>query len=207
MNHPSAGGAATQAQLAYARQVAAARTGQLANVRAAAAKWQTGLAGLTGTIAIFGLVKGSEDVDALASPWGAVYGVCLALALTCSIGGGVLAMRAAFGLPKATSTAWDPGRATSDGQEARVSARLLWGAIALTVASIAGLAAALAVAWYAPDVGAPKLRVHSVSGSEDCGSVQSVARDALVLRTGTGERTIALSDIDGLAPEDSCSGG
>lgn len=65
MSKPLGGGAATPAQRQHARDILAASADQLTNVRAAAGRWQAGLAGLTGTIAIFGLVRGRDDVAGL----------------------------------------------------------------------------------------------------------------------------------------------
>lgn len=84
---------------------------------------------MSGTIAIFGLIKGADDVDALSSGWGIAYGICLAGALACSIGGGVLAMRSAFGLPQVVSTSMAAPARRADAEEARRSAQLLHAAI------------------------------------------------------------------------------
>lgn len=207
MSRPLTGGAATPAAREHARDVLAASTDQLENVRTAAGRWQTGLAGLSGTIAIFGLVKGADDVDALSSGWAIAYGICLAGALACAIGGGVVAMRSAFGLPRVMSTSMVAPARRADAEEARRSARLLHAAIWMTVASIALVAATLAVAWYAPGDPASSLRVHRTPGTEDCGKVVAVSNGVLVLDTDTGERKIALRDVDGISAADSCSDG
>ena len=206
--HPSGGGSATRDERERAGEVLAARAGQLTAVRGAAGKWQTGLAGLTGTIAIFGLVQGRDDVDALTGGWGAAYGICLAAALACSVGGGVLAMRAAFGLPKLVDTREWTAAARDDAEEARRSAGLLRAAVLLTVASLAFVAATLAVAWYAPrPETASALRVHRPSGSADCGTVVRASGGTLVLKTSGGERQVRLGEVDGMEPLDSCPGG
>lgn len=205
MKAPQGGGAATPDDLAAARDVVASSAAQLENVRSAAARWQAGLLGLTGTITIFGLVKGADDVTALAHGWAIAYGCCLAGALVASVTAGVVAMRAAFGLPRVVSTsAWVPS-ARSDGSEAQRSATLLRVAIGTTVLSVLLVAATLGVAWYAP-TSERTILVHEVSGSEDCGTVLRIAGGVLSLQTATGERGISLAGIDGMTPEASCSG-
>lgn len=207
MSHPLGGGAATPEGRDHAREVQALATGELKQVRAAAGRWQAGLAGLSGTIAIFGLVKGGDDVDALSHAGGIAYGILLLGALACSIGAGVLAMRSAFGLPRVVSTSMAVSPRRADAQEARRSTGLLHAAIWMTVASIAFVAAALGVAWYAPRSAPEQLRVHRVSGAEDCGKVLRVANGSLVLDTDSGERSIPLQELDGIVGETSCSAG
>jgi hypothetical protein len=205
LKHPQGGGAATPTDLANARDVVASSAAQLKDVRSAAGRWQAGLLGLTGTITIFGLVKGAGDVSSLSRPWAIAYGLCLAGAIVASVAAGVLAMRAAFGLPRVVRTdAWPPA-ARTDASEARRSATLLRFAIATTIASVALVAGALGVAWYAP---APEnsVLVREASGSEDCGKVLRVTGGLLSLETASGERNISLAGLDGIAPEASCPG-
>lgn len=204
MNRPLGGGGATREGRDRALEVQADSQAQLHNVRTAAGRWQAGLAGLSGTIAIFGLVKGADDVNALSTHWGIAYGVCLAAALACSIGAGVLAMRAAFGLPRVVSTSVVMPARRADAAEARRCAGLLHAAIWLTVASIVLVAATLGVAWYAPKAAPADVVVHEISGAQDCGSVVRVSHDQLVLRTDTGQRTISLRHVDGLGGASSC---
>ena len=206
MSRPLGGGAASPQQRDHALETQAASQAQLNNVRTAARRWQGGLAGLSGTIAIFGLVKGADDVNGLSTGWGVVYGICLAAALACSIAGGVVAMRAAFGLPRVVSTSMTMPARRADSEEARRSAGLLHAAIWLTVASIALVASTLGVAWYAPKAQPADVVVHLVSGAQDCGTVVQVSHDHLVLHTDTGQRTIALSTIDGLRGSSTCPG-
>jgi len=207
MNRPLGGGAATPAQREHAREVMAISADQLTNVRAAAGRWQAGLAGLTGTIAIFGLVRGRDDVAGLPSGWGVGYGVCLALALVCSIAGGVLAMRSAFGLPRVLRTSDTSLRRWSDAGEARRSAELLRVAIWLTVASIGFVAGALGIAWYASSGTATDVLVHERSGAEDCGKLVRLADGFLLLDTDTGRRRLAVDSLDGVAGTNSCPAG
>ena len=205
MNRPLGGGAATRDARDQALEVQAASQAQLQNVRTAAGRWQAGLAGLSGTITIFGLVKGADDVNGLTAQWGIAYGVCLAAALGCSIGAGVLAMRAAFGLPRVVSTSVVMPARRADATEARRCAGLLHAAIWVTVASLVLVAVALGVAWYAPKAAPADVVVHEISGAQDCGTVVRVSHDQLVLSTDTGQRTISLRGVDGLAGTSSCS--
>ena len=75
----ASGGAAQPGDVERARAVLAAATTELADLRAAATKWQAALASLVGGITVFTLVKGRQDVVGLRSPWNVVFGVLLAL--------------------------------------------------------------------------------------------------------------------------------
>jgi hypothetical protein len=207
MSKPLGGGAATPAQRQHARDVLAASADQLANVRAAAGRWQAGLAGLTGTIAIFGLVRGRDDVAGLPGGWGVAYGICLALAVGFSVAGGVLAMRSAFGLPRVLRTSAADLTRWSDAGEARRSAALLRVAVWLTVLSIGSLAAALGIAWYASSQNTTDVLVHERSGGEDCGKLVRLSDGILVLDTDTGRRRLSVVSLDGIAGTNSCPAG
>lgn len=198
-----AGGAASPDDTARARSVAAATAEELANVRAAAAKWQTALAGLSGGITVFSLLKDRSTVAGLASPFGVVAGALLGLALLTSVAAGVFAMRAAFGLPRLVRTAtW---RSTADDHsQAHQAQQLLKAAIGGTVLTLVLLGATLAVTWYAPTA-APGLRVRSPDGKSICGEVVRVGAGAVALKTDTGEQTVPLADAQGLQPVASCT--
>lgn len=201
------GGSASPEQGAHAREVLAASARQLSDVRAAAGRWQAGLGGLAGGITVFSLLKGRDDIDKLADPWAVIYGLLLAAALALAMLGSVLAMRAAFGLPRVIRTAaWRPG--TSDIADSRAAARLLRAAIGLTLGSTAAVAATVAVAWYAPQKQAgPQLEIRQRSGVEACGSVIRVGAGVVVLKTETGEQRIPLATLAGVAAVRSCRGG
>lgn len=201
---PVAGGGAGDADdRQLASDVRTAQATQLKGVRTAAQRWQTGLAGLGGSIAIFGLVKGRDDVDALADGWGVAYGILLALALLAALMGGVFAMRAAFGLPRVQAT--DQLRPTrDDAAEARLATKRLWAAIWATCASIVLVGATLAVAWYGPDSSSPKLQVHRVNGTADCGEIVRIADGRLEVKIGGGESSVPLAQLDGLEAVTKC---
>jgi hypothetical protein len=204
---PVAGGGASSAEdAARARAVLAAAATELDSLRGSAAKWQAGLVALAGGITAFGLIKGRDDVAGLRSPWGVACGIVLAVALIASLAAGVLAMRAAFGLPRVISTAqWYP---QSDAHRQAVSARgSLLAAIWLTVTSIALLAGAAGIIWYCPPQAAgAALSVTERTGVTVCGPVEAVTGGRILLATAGGVVSVDLVDVAGMKPVRSCGG-
>jgi hypothetical protein len=200
------GGAASAEDAARARAVLAASATELDSLRGSAAKWQAGLVALAGGITAFGLIKGRADVAGLRSPWGVACGVVLAVALIASLAAGVLAMKAAFGLPRVISTAqWYP---QSDAHRQAVSARgSLLAAIWLTVTSIVLLAGAAGIIWYGPLPAGAALAVTERSGVTVCGPVDAVTGGRILLATAGGVVSVELTDVAGMKPVRSCGGG
>lgn len=196
---------ATEAELADTRSVLAAAPKAMSTVRSAATKWQAGLAGLSAVTAVFGLVKGRDDVSALSAPWAGLYGVALAIGFGLSVAAGICAMRAAYGLPVITKTK-DWHFRSSNLSDALTSARFLLRAIWLTVASFGALAVAVGTAWYAPQTTAPSIEVHTSSGIY-CGSDNSLTHGVLSLQTAGGAVAIVLSRADQLQAVSSCPAG
>lgn len=201
------GGAASAEDAARARAVLAAAASEVDSLRASAAKWQAGLVALAGGITAFGLIKGRDDVAGLQPSWGAACGIVLAVALVASLAAGMLAMKAAFGLPRVISTAqWYP---QSDAHREAVSARQsLLAAIWLTVASIVLLAGGAGIIWYGPQQPAgASLSVTERSGVTLCGPVDAVTGGRILLATAGGVVSLDLADVAGMKPVRSCGGG
>src|SRR5580700_6609630 len=101
---PLSGGAATPTELAGAKAVLSSRGTELANIHAAAAKWQTGLAGIAGGITLFSIVKSRSDIANLQGPYPALAAVLLGIGLAFSVSGALSALRAAYGMPRLLTT-------------------------------------------------------------------------------------------------------
>lgn len=204
---PVAGGAATNADVERARAVLAAAKTELADVRAAATKWQAGLASLAGGITALSLVKGRDDVAALKGPWGVRFGVLLALALLSTVAGAFFALAAANGIPTSWRTsAWNPRLHAH--QQAALAQRFLLAAVGATLLSVLLLGAAAGVAWYAPEAKKdPSLSVVSRDGGVACGTPDQITNAILVLKTAHGAQSVKLADLTTIAAVASCPGG
>lgn len=64
--------------------------------------------------------------------------------------------------------------------------------------------ATLAVAWYGPDSSSPKLQVHRVNGTADCGEIVRIADGRLEVKIGGGESSVPLAQLDGLEAVTKC---
>ncbi|MEU4240911.1 hypothetical protein [Actinoplanes sp. NPDC026619] len=177
--------------------------GELERVRAAAAAWRTGMAGLLAALVGFGLLKGRTDIGQLAAPWPAVTGgILLATAVT----GGFAAiwlLRAAHGRPERTR--FDravPGR-IADHVAAGLALHDLRRGIAATLGCATLLIAAVATTWYGPAKGGPKMRVQQL-GSVLCGTVTGLDQGRLTLKTDAGLVTVDLTRALTVKPVDNC---
>jgi hypothetical protein len=188
---------------AAAREHYGLLAGELERVRAAAAAWRTGMAGLLAALAGFGLVKGRTDIGQLAAPWPAVTGMLL---LTAAVAGGAAAiwlLRAAHGRPQLTS--FDPGISglVSDHLVADIALRDLRRGITTILACAALLIAAVATTWYGPDEAKPQLRVQQPGGWL-CGSVIGLEQGRLTLQTEAGRVAVDLTRAWTVQPVDRC---
>lgn len=190
------GPASTPASRRRAEELRALDRGQLDRVRATAEKWRDGLAVLLGLVAAVSVVKGRESIQDIAEPARTAVGLLMLLALVCAAAGTVLAARAAFGLPRRRWLTGEPGEldAMRDDQ-AFNAARDLRLAIALTLATLAFLAAAVGTVLYAPAAkdDDPLLRIRTADAGEVCGTVARSAPGTLTLKTSDGETTVALA--------------
>lgn len=200
---PVGGGEASPGQLAQAKAVLAARSSELADVRAAAGKWQAGLAGVAGGITLFSIVKSRSDIAGLSSYFPALATVLLALGLGLSVAGALCALRAAYGMPHLLATA-KVDLYFDDHSAAVAARRYLRAAVWCTVISLASFAGALGVVWLAPQGGGPQLVVIPDQGDRACGSVSSVTATQVVLRTADGLQSFDLRHLRGLAAVRSC---
>lgn len=197
------GAHAVPSKLEHAKQIAAELEKELPTVQAAAGKWQTALAGLSGGITIFSIVKSRGDLEGLSSPWPVVAGLLLGFALAMSITGALLSMRAAFGLPKVR----DIGTidiALESHSRAIEAQKLLRAAVSLTLVSAASFAASIAVVWYAPLHESAKTNIVLQGGSVVCGSVGGIEGGRVEMKTPEGVRLVPFTSIAGLSVVAKC---
>ncbi|MGW1957010.1 hypothetical protein ACWCPI_30370 [Streptomyces sp. NPDC001920] len=199
-----------------ADQVAARQDYQLVKdslprVRAAALAWRNGVGALLAGLIGFGLLKGRTDVRQLASPYDAVVGLLLLVALLAGTAAAVLLLRAAHGRPAATTV--EEYRAHSGGsalgadhtEALRAAGALFWGVV-LSLSCTALLVTAVGVTWYGPAKKGPVIEVTTPAGAR-CGEVVRMTAGRLTLKTDSGEVTIDLTRSDGLRAVDSCAPG
>lgn len=200
----AAGPPAEPRHAAAAQERYALLAGEMDRVRAAAAAWRTGMAGLLAALIGFGLVKGRTDIGQLASPWPVVTGVLLLAAAIAGGAGALWLLRAAHGRP--ALTALDPSLpgVLADHLAARAALRDLGRGIGATLTCAALLIAAVGATWYGPGKDGPRLRVQQ-PGSLLCGSVVGVDQGRLTLKTDAGQVTVDLSQALTIQPVDRCA--
>ncbi|WP_329236864.1 hypothetical protein OG488_35640 [Streptomyces sp. NBC_01460] len=200
---------AIAADRAAAHRIRQALAEELPKVREAALAWRNGLAGLFVGLLGFGLVKGRTDVGKLASPYGALVGGMLLLSLMCGAVGALYLLRAAHGMPVATSLAPEPGGSTAryagDHVEAGRALRALRRGVTLTLVCGALLVAGVAFSWYGPGKEKPQLLVKTPAGTE-CGEPKRIERGVVVLKTETGEMRVSLTDATAVLAVETCPG-
>lgn len=160
------------------------------------------LAGLLG----FSLIRGRSDIGKLAPPWAVLVGVLLLLSLLVGAYAAMRLLRAAHGLPQVVARKEVRSRLAADHDEALASQRALQAGIWAAFGCAALLIAAVAMTWYGPEKGPPRLRV-GVSGETVCGTVVRVVGGLLTLKTADGERVVDLRLATGVAPVESCTPG
>ncbi|HET6918781.1 MAG TPA: hypothetical protein VFI46_04860 [Jiangellaceae bacterium] len=197
------GGVLTDADRRHAERVLAYAPQELASVRAAAEKWQTAMAALAGAVAAYTALRGPDDIASLRRPWPVVIGVSIALGLGLVLFAGLLAMRAAFGLPRLRSTALGDAGLT-DHQSAIRATRLLRTAIWLASGAVPLLFAAVGATWFAPPGGDPATTIVVDDGEHLCGEVLRVAGGVAVIDTSDGERSVPVADIVALGARSAC---
>jgi hypothetical protein len=199
---PRPGPPAGPADAARARNRHQALRDELPRVRAAAAAWRNGLAGLLAALVGFGLVKGRTEIDKVAPPWHVVIGVLLLLALLAGAAGGLCLLRAANGPPRLTPPAAG-SPLTQDHTRAVAALADLRRGIAGSLGCAAFLVLAVATTWYGPAKQPPQLRVQ-LPGATLCGSPDATAHGTLTLRTAAGRTTVDLTRVLTIQPVEEC---
>lgn len=204
LRRPEPGRPATPADLLRAQHREAFLHSELERVRSAAVAWRNGLGALLAGLVGFGLVKGRTDISGLVPSAAVTVGVLLLIALLVGAVGGWLLLRAAHGRPAVVAVGNLPPAPVLAHQEAISAARFLRRGSTATLLCATLLVSAVGLTWYGPPRTSPMQQVDLSDGSSLCGTVVRVAAGSLVLRTPSGERTIALDDAVGLRPIPSC---
>jgi hypothetical protein len=175
---------------------------ELTRVRAAAASWRTGLAGLLASITGFGLIRGRADFTTMAKPWPAVVGVLLALSITFGGIGAFSLMRAAGGRPSVANIRDLEPAPVMGHVEALFSAKALRRGIWTTLVCALFLITSVAVSWYGP----AKVTLFEVrlDSGRACGTPLFLGNGALLVRTSTGDRFVNLMEVRAMQVVGSC---
>jgi hypothetical protein len=144
------GPSATRTDLLTAQERRRLLRDELANVRATAAGWRNGLAGLLAALTGFSLIRGRSDISQLAHPWDVAVGLLLLLALLAGVGAALCLLRATSGSPVMTSVTTLPPIMPYEYLEAWRALRALRLGIALSLCCGALLVTAIATTWYGP---------------------------------------------------------
>ena len=179
-----AGPSATSDDLRAAQERDRLLSTELPRVRAAAAAWRNGLAGLLTALAGFSLVKGQSDISQLAVTWAIAAGAALLAAYLGGAAGALLLIRAANGRPTVARVRNLVTRAAADHAEALSAASALRAGIALTLACSALLVTAVGLTWYGP-ARSPARPITSPAGTH-CGSLLQLDQGKLIIDTATG---------------------
>ncbi|WP_446038113.1 hypothetical protein [Streptomyces sp. SID1121] len=196
---PSAG----PADAARARYLHQVLREELSKVRAAAAAWRNGLAGLLAALVGFGLVKGRTEIGKVAPPWDIVIGVLLLLALLAGAAGGLCLLRAANGPPRLTPADAAGSPLTQDHLRVVGALTDLRRGIAGALLCGAFLVVAVATTWYGPAKEPLRLRVQ-LPGAALCGRSEGIAHGILVLDTGAGKVKVDMTRVVTLQPVEEC---
>jgi hypothetical protein len=175
---------------------------ELARVRAAAAAWRNGLAGLLTALAGFSLIKGRSDIGQLAGTWAIGAGVALLVAFLTGAVGELLLIRAANGRPAIARIHRLLTRTAADHEEALAAASALRAGIALTLACSALLVTAVGLTWYGPPR-IPALQVTTPAGTQ-CGSLLQLTQGKLIIDTATGTVILDQTQPSTIQPVAAC---
>jgi hypothetical protein len=176
---------------------------ELPRVRAAAAAWRNGLAGLLAVLAGFSLIRGRNDISQLARPWDGIVGALLILALAAGAAAAVWMLRAVNGPPKMTPVSRALPAAAADHVEARNAVRALRRGIAAALCCAGLLAAAVGTTWYGPARDEPRLEL-TTPDTVVCGAVVRVERGTIVVDTAAGEIAVPWAIVRSLRPVAAC---
>jgi hypothetical protein len=176
---------------------------ELLRVRASAAAWRNGLAGLLTALAGFSLIKGQSDIDLLARTWAIGAGVALLAAFLAGAAGAVLLIRSANGRPGTAPVRRLLNRSAADHEEAVAAASALRAGIGLTLACSGLLVTAVGLTWYGP-ARIPALQITTPAGTQ-CGSLLQLSSGKLVIDTATGTVILDQTQPATIQPVAACS--
>lgn len=187
--------------------LAALITQQLGHARKTAENWRTGLLLLAGLVTTFAIVKGTEDIAKLSDPWPIVLALLAASALIAAVVGALFSLAASFGVPGTTIAVrhgleqeladWRQDEARRSGDRIRVAA-------VLAVVSVALLAAAVGVTWFAGTEPPAYLQIGAEPGAV-CGKVKESDETSVTITDAANvDHEVALSAVRSLAVVGEC---
>lgn len=144
---PVAGRGSDATKLARAQALRAADAQALDRVRAAAGKWQAGLAGLLAVVTGVSVASMGTEVRALSPGPAAVAAVLVALSLGLAVAAVLASLRASGGQPRVLASS-EVLAGDLDHADAVDAIALLRRAIRLAIAAITVYAAAVGVTWF-----------------------------------------------------------
>lgn len=178
---------------------------QLDVARKQAEAWRTGLAALTALLTAILVLKGQDNVSALTEPSRTLVVVLLGLALFLLLAATMLVSRALAGPPGEEILLTGEGLEDWTRHEVKKISTAIGWAPWLAVAGIVAIAAAVGVTWLAParDTSVPLVQVTERNG-QTCGEFIGVARQQVILRSGSGSTLIPIPAVVSIAPVNSC---
>jgi hypothetical protein len=181
---------------------------QLADTRKTAENWRNGLVALIGLIGGFSVIKGSSDLSGLPA-WAAyMVGVLLAAALACAVFGAWQSLEAAYGTPGVVTRENFHQAGGMDGLRlgfATQAAARLRLARAATLVTLALLAGAVGLTWYAPRTASVMLNVERKGMPEICGKLKTSQEGYVDLQpAGSGTVRVSLSDMVAVHAVEAC---
>ncbi len=177
---------------------------ELDRVRGAARGWSAGLVGLVALVGTVTVVKGQDTLVDLAPGTRRLVVVLLAVALVSAVVGVLSGLRAGYGLPSRASAAAGDGRLRRL-RAANAVPRDLYVAIGATLATLALLATAVGVTWFAERMPAAYLSVtygRTAARATACGEL--LAGRPLRLRTADGTERIPVAKVRDMRVVDRC---
>ena len=149
---------------------------QLSDLRSAAEKWIAGITALYGLFGLAGVIISRDSVAKLTTGWQIAIAASAFLAVTLAAWAIYWIYRAAYGWPKVRSVRDDDElRAWYAAQLAApaTSATLLRAGVRAAAASLAALALAVGLLWFAPPAApvTPLIQVTLDDGSQVCGTL------------------------------------
>jgi hypothetical protein len=184
MSFPVSGGQASPSDLAEAQQTLTDRTEELAVVRAAAGKWQLGLAGLLAIVTgVSGATLG-ETIRALQQPFGVLVAIGVVAAFGVAVAAIMAALQASGGVPKLKGTP-TVGAAHQDAVAAATDLRR---AIRLSLVALIVFGLVAATTWFAPHTtDLPVLAQIKTDGRTVCGELDGkTVPGTLLISTSAG---------------------
>jgi uncharacterized integral membrane protein len=199
-------GTLSDADLKEEEAVQALAKSELQRVRAAAEKYQAGLAGLFALIATVTVIKGQESIHDLDLWAQLLIGLLILSALAAAVTGALMAMRAAFGPLDMQPITGRPNELI-DWQQVEVATAIdkVRSARRLTIASVALIGAAIVVTWLPKAAASSSIKV--VTAAETiCGSLKDGSQGKLAIQVAPGNvKNVSLTDVQSLSIVADCN--